>query len=152
MIPQPLVFLLRSYWRISRGLTLGVRGLAVDEAGRVMLVRHGYVAGWHLPGGGVEHGQTAEEALAAEMAEEAGLEVKGAPELVGVYSHHAEHKFDHVLLYRVPAWTPCAPRARKAEIVERGFFALDALPDGASRATRARLAEIFHGAPRSAHW
>lgn len=152
MIPQPLEFLLRSYWRVSRGMTLGVRGLAVDGTGQVMLVRHGYVAGWHLPGGGVEHGQTAEAALAAELEQEAGLKITTAPELLGVYSNNAKFKHDHVLLYRVTGWEPRPPRASKTEIAERGFFALNALPEGVTRATRARLAEMFEGAPKSALW
>jgi len=49
--------LLHLYWRFSRGMTLGVRALVVDERRRVFLVQHSYVRGWHLPGGGVEPGE-----------------------------------------------------------------------------------------------
>jgi ADP-ribose pyrophosphatase YjhB (NUDIX family) len=39
-------------------MTLGVRGVATDGEGRVLLVKHTYViAGWWLPGGGVEQGR-----------------------------------------------------------------------------------------------
>ena len=44
---------------VQRPMTLGVRAIALDEAGRVFLVRHTYVPGFHLPGGAVERGETA---------------------------------------------------------------------------------------------
>ena len=72
---------LHFYWRIARGMTLGVRGCVVDEAGRLLLIRHSYTPGWHFPGGGVEVGQTLEEALAMELREEANVEMTGSPAL-----------------------------------------------------------------------
>ncbi len=48
-----LVRLLHVYFRLRRGMTLGVRGLVVDGEGRVLLVEHTYLPGWWLPGGGV---------------------------------------------------------------------------------------------------
>ncbi len=41
------------YWRFSRGLTLGVRGMAIDPEGRIFLIKHSYVPGWRPAGGGL---------------------------------------------------------------------------------------------------
>lgn len=141
----------RAWWRMRRSMTLGVRGIAFDGTGRVLLVRHTYAKGWHFPGGGVEHGETALDALAREMAEEGGVGVEGAPELVGVYSNHAVFPNDHILLYRIRDWRPCAPSGGH-EIAERGFFAPGALPADATPGTLRRMAEVFDGAEVSARW
>src|SRR5690606_32871517 len=50
---------------IYKHLTLGVRTAAIVD-GRVLLVRHGYVAGWQFPGGGVDPGETTEDAARRE--------------------------------------------------------------------------------------
>ena len=139
-----------AWWRLRRSMTLGVRGVACD-AERVLLVRHTYSPGWHFPGGGVEHGETALAALKREMAEEAGVALAAAPNLLGVFSNHANFKNDHILLYRVDPWKPCTP-LENGEIAERGFFALDALPQGVTKGTRRRLAELFEGAKISERW
>jgi ADP-ribose pyrophosphatase YjhB (NUDIX family) len=143
--------LFRAWWRVQRPMTLGVRGIACDGEGRVLLVRHGYARGWHFPGGGVERGETAVEAVAREMAEEGGVEIIGTPRLIGFYGNHANFPNDHIALYRIDAWRACPPREGR-EIAERQFFALNALPDGVTRGTRRRLAEVFSGADITAEW
>ncbi|MGE0741302.1 MAG: NUDIX domain-containing protein [Hyphomonadaceae bacterium] len=149
---EPLITpIFRTWWRLRRGTTLGVRGIATDGSGRVLLVRHTYSAGWHLPGGGVESGETAVASAIREMAEEGGVEAIGAPRLVGFYANHANFPNDHIALFRFETWRPCAATAH-SEIAERGFFTLDALPDGVTPGTRRRLAEVFEGAPQSAEW
>lgn len=141
----------RAWWRLQRPMTLGVRTLVTDDAGRILLVRHGYAHGWHLPGGGVERGETAAEAAVREAAEEGGIEAMSAPVLLGFYSNHAIMPNDHIAFYRIDEWRACAPR-RGREIVERGFFARTALPEGATPGTKRRLAEVFDGAPLSTKW
>jgi len=146
-----LVRILHVYFAISRGMTLGVRAACFDEAGRVFLVRHTYVPGWHLPGGGVERGETAIEALIKEMREEGNLEATSAPELFQVYFNARISRRDHVLLYRVSV-RQTAERPADREIAEAGFFALDALPDGVTEATRQRLEELRGVSVPAHHW
>src|SRR5262249_17850227 len=67
------------YWRFARGLTLGARAVVIDDARRVFLVRHTYVRGWHLPGGGVEPGETLVAALARELREEGNIALTAPP-------------------------------------------------------------------------
>jgi ADP-ribose pyrophosphatase YjhB (NUDIX family) len=130
---------LHLYWRYARGLTVGVRGLVLDAQGRVFLIKHSYVAGWHLPGGGVEHGETLGAALARELREEGNIELIGPPELYAVYWNRRIAWRDHVALYVVRSFRQTAPPQPNREIVAHGFFAADALPAGTTRSTRERL-------------
>lgn len=154
MIPLngPARRLLHLYWRVQRGMTLGVRGLCRDAAGRVLLVEHSYVPGWHLPGGGVEPGRALEEALADELREEANVVLLARPRLVGVYANRAASRRDHVALYDCAAVHQTAPRAADREIIGCGFYPLDALPEGTTAATRRRIAEVVGGLAPAVDW
>jgi 8-oxo-dGTP pyrophosphatase MutT (NUDIX family) len=138
----------------TRGMTLGVRGVAIDAAGRVCLVRHTYVSGWHLPGGGIEAGESAVVAMAREFREEAEIVVDPGHSLRlhGFYHSRAGAGRDHVALYVAAAFAVRAPKQPDREIAACGFFPLDALPAETTAATRARLREIREGLPPSAHW
>ena len=140
------------YFAMARGMTMGVRAACFDEAGRVFLVRHSYVPGWHLPGGGIERGETALEALAKEMREEGNLFTGASPVLVHVYFNRQTSKRDHVLLYRCDSVVQTMPRLKDYEIVEAGFFALDALPAETTAATRRRLEELAGRAAFADFW
>jgi ADP-ribose pyrophosphatase YjhB (NUDIX family) len=150
---QKLVkWLMQRWFRLSRSLTLGVRAAVFNELGQVYLIRHTYVPGWHMPGGGVEKGQTLMQALAAELIQEAGIEMLGDPELFAIYSNHSSFPNDHVALYIVRDFNKTHTVAGTQEIAEGGFFALDALPDGVTAATRERLREIEAGLRPAATW
>jgi 8-oxo-dGTP pyrophosphatase MutT (NUDIX family) len=140
------------YWRFSRGLTLGVRAVVVDEQRRVFLIKHSYVGGWHLPGGGVEPGEAVLEALARELMEEGNITLTGEPELCGLYYNSRVSGRDHVAVYVVRAFTQHAPPVPNREIVGHGFFAIDDMPGDTTAGTRARIAEALLGAPASQRW
>jgi ADP-ribose pyrophosphatase YjhB (NUDIX family) len=146
-----LLRLLHYFFFLTRGMTLGVRAACFDEQGRVFLVRHTYVPGWYLPGGGVERNETVLAALHKEIREEGNLEAIDEPELVHVYYNRQVSKRDHVILYRLRV-RQTARRGADREIAETGFFALDQLPADITSATARRLSELSGGAARVDYW
>ncbi len=140
------------YWRFSRPATLGARGMVIDGKGRIFLIKHSYVDGWHLPGGGVETGETIQEALARELAEEGNIRMTSPPRLHGVFFNKGASRRDHVALFVVREYVQDGKPQPNREIVAHGFFALDALPPDTGRGTRARIAEVFGGAAVGELW
>ncbi|MEM5585455.1 NUDIX domain-containing protein [Roseibium sp. AS2] len=133
--------------------TLGVRVIVEDEVKRVLLVRHSYLDGWYLPGGGVDKGETMAEAARREVHEEAGIAAAEAPRLLSVYLNEGATGRDHVGLFHLASWSGTESfLAPNSEIAEAGFFAPDALPDGLTRATGQRLIEFRSGQLVSGRW
>jgi ADP-ribose pyrophosphatase YjhB (NUDIX family) len=134
-------------------LTLGVRVALWTADGRVLLVRHTYVSGWHLPGGGVEAGESIGAAAVREVREETGLVITGTPRLLGVCLRQATGLTDHVaVLAAAPAdWTGSL-KPNRWEIAEADFFAPHAPPADASPATLRRLREFSQGRGPAERW
>lgn len=146
-----VVWLLHRFFLVSRGMTMGVRAACFNAQGEIFLVRHTYVPGWYLPGGGMEHRETALEALVKELREEGNLVMTEKPDLVNVYYNRRASKRDHVLFYRVNV-EQTAPRLPDREIAESGFFPLDKLPDEVTDATLRRLRELSGEEVLSDYW
>ena len=136
----------------QRPLTLGVRAAAFDQAGRIFLVRHTYIAGWYLPGGGVEVGETVYEALERELAEEGNIALVEPPELFAIYHNTRSSRRDHVALFVCRNVAQSDVRVSDMEIAEAGFFGLDDLPSDTTPATRRRLNEIAQGSAAERVW
>lgn len=152
MLPRPVRGAMHLVWRFTRGMTLGVRGIVRDETGAVLLVRHTYTPGWHLPGGGVEPGETGLAALTRELREEAGVAMLAPPRLHGAFFNRAVSNRDHVLVYVIDAFTRDDSERRAREIAQARFFEPGALPDNATPGTRRRLAEVIDGAAVVETW
>ncbi|MGX7874359.1 NUDIX domain-containing protein [Mesorhizobium sp. ORM6] len=141
------------YFVLRRPMTLGVRGLVHDTAtNSVFLIRHTYVPGWQLPGGGVEVGETMGEALARELTEEGNIALAGPPVLKSMHFNRRSSRRDHVGFYLVEQFGQTAPKLPDHEIAEAGFFPLDRLPEDTTPATLRRIAEVLRGEPASAYW
>jgi len=152
MKPDLRTRLFHAWFLMTRPMTLGVRALAIDADRRVLLVKHTYVAGWHLPGGGVESGETVMEALEKELREEANVELGAAPVLHSVHFNRRVTRRDHVVLFRCADVRQVTPKRRDREIIAAEFFELDALPEGITPSTAARIREFNDDIAPDPHW
>jgi 8-oxo-dGTP pyrophosphatase MutT (NUDIX family) len=118
----------------------------------VFLIKHSYVAGWHLPGGGVEPGETLVMALTRELREEGNIELGEQPALFAIYFNRRASRRDHVALYVIRGFHQSAPPRPNREIIAHGFFPPDSLPQDTALATRARIAEVLGGRTISERW
>ncbi|MGX4806470.1 NUDIX domain-containing protein [Bradyrhizobium guangdongense] len=141
-----------AYFLLVRGMTLGVRAVVLDADNKVFLVKHSYVSGWYLPGGGVDHGETMEQAMRRELKEEGDIELTGDAVLHGIFFNNHVSRRDHVAVYVVRHFRQGRLPEPNREIIECGFFDTAALPAGATPGTRLRIAEVLDGKPPIATW
>ena len=146
--------LVRTYRRTRGTRTLGVRGLVLDRGDRVALVLHTYLDGWYLPGGGVQAGESYDQALGRELSEEIGLDAFRIERVLGVYHDIVTLKDDHVVAYvvRTESQAPPLKTADPFEIQDVRWFALDSLPEDLSPATGRRIAEFKAGVTGCGAW
>lgn len=114
----------RLYIFLLRPILFGVRVILAKE-GRVILVRHTYRSGWHLPGGGIKRGETVEAAARREVREETGAEM-GAARLVGIFHNFDDYASGHNVLFLCEDFEMVD--SPDHEIAEARFFGLDELP------------------------
>ena len=104
---------------------VGVTGLGVDAAGRVLLARHRFGAPqWRFLGGFLHPKERVEDALAREIKEETGLAIEVGP-ILEVVTGYRWARVELVFAFRVTGGTP----ALTAEVAELEWFPPDRLPD-----------------------
>ncbi len=136
-------------WRLLPSTVVGVKVLLVRE-GQVLLVRHTYLPGWHLPGGGVKRHEELSAAARREAREEAGATFNEL-RLFGAYTEPAKGKNGYVLVF-VSNDFLLRP-ARSWEIADLRFFPAGALPPDTDPSTRRRIAEFMAGdGPHTGRW
>ncbi|MGH3916211.1 MAG: NUDIX domain-containing protein [Pseudonocardiaceae bacterium] len=69
----------------ANSLIVAVAAVALDDAGRVLMIQRTDNELWAVPGGAQEVGETCTEAAVREVREETGLDVK-VTGLIGIYS------------------------------------------------------------------
>jgi ADP-ribose pyrophosphatase YjhB (NUDIX family) len=138
-------------WKALRTpVAFGVSAVVEDAQGRVALVRHSYMEGWHLPGGGVDGGEPPADAVIRELQEEIGLIRSAGPEFLGLLTRKVGWATNVVALYRVrDAVLDFKPNL---EIREMQFADPGSPPPGTVPGTRRRLAEIKSGMKPSPYW
>ncbi len=102
---------------------IGLFALIFDHEERVLLGHRRDIDWWNLPGGGMEAGETVDEALRREVHEETGLEVE-VEQLVGVYSKPQKQEVVLTFRCRITGGTLHPTE----EIRESRYFPPDALP------------------------
>lgn len=110
----------------------------IFHEGNILLAHRRDIDWWNLPGGGMEAGETVDEALRREVYEETGLEIE-VGQLVGVYSK--PQKQEVVLAFR------CQVRAGEPretdETSECRYFPADALPSNTLPKHRERVEDAL---------
>lgn len=134
-------FIYQIYIFIFRPVTYGVRVLLVKD-GRVLLIRHTYRSGWHMPGGGIQRRETVETAARREVREEAGAEM-GEVRLVGVFSNFEDYASGHNILFACEDFV--VNGSPDHEIAEARSFTLEELPENMFRGHRQKVEAYLRG-------
>ena len=120
--------ILHRYFLITRGMTLGVRVIVENKHGEILIVKHSYVQGWHLPGGGVDLGEDVENAARREIFEETGISELDDLKFLGLDFNKAVSRRDHVAYFKAST-KQNETGQQTAEILESRFAAIDELYD-----------------------
>ncbi|STY30004.1 MutT/nudix family protein [Legionella wadsworthii] len=141
---------IRKFQSLSGIKTLGARALILNESNQILLVKHTYQPHWHLPGGGVKKGESAQEALIRELKEEVGIIPNEEPQLFGIYLNTYMGINDYPVIFIIKNFS--AEKAYSPEIEQMLWCDYGNLPERVSPGTQRRLDEFFSQKDRSDTW
>lgn len=146
----------RLYHPLSRSLqrllgypSLGVRGMVIKDK-QVLLVKHTYTPGWHMPGGGVDRNETTVAAVKRELMEEVGVRCISEPELLGIYHYTILGANDYPVVYLIKDFE--ITNTHSLEIAAIKWFNIDKLPDDIHASTAKRIHEHLNKLPPAESW
>ena len=123
----------------ARTARRGAHALAFTPDGRLILVTLSYASGWRLPGGGVDRGESDEQAVLRELREEIGMRAHGQVTKLFDFRREAVKLRDAgsgLFIVRdvifEPRWS--------LEVIAVRAFAMDDLPPDLAPVTRRLLA------------
>ena len=125
------------YRKLSKQPIAGCTVVVTNFEGSILLLQHSYGPKvWALPGGGIERGETPEQAARREVREELRIDLDGLIDLGTIEeelsgSPHTAHLFEGV--------ASTGPRPDKREVVEAKFFPGHSLPEPQGDSTRRHL-------------
>ena len=117
---------------------IGVFALIFNQEKQILLGHRRDIDWWNLPGGGMEAGETVDEAIRREVYEETGLEIK-VDQLIGVYSKPQKQEVVLTFLCEVIG----GALQSTEETRESRFFAPDALPENTLPKHRQRIEDAL---------
>lgn len=121
----------------------------INDEGKILLIRRADNKLWAMPGGGIEVGETAAEGTAREALEEAGVYCEPIAlvglhdsRLCGTQSRH--HLYQISFLCRpIPGMPVIEQPSHAHEVLEKGWFAEEDLPDDLDPGHASRIPEAF---------
>jgi len=113
------------YCFLFRPIRMGVRVMMIEDD-KVWMVKHSYLPGWFMPGGGLKKWESLDEAARREAREETGAELGGIS-LISVFTSYLQWKTDHTAVFLCKDFKFVGKS--DAEIAELCAFPLNEMPE-----------------------